>query len=351
MSLQNAIRLRNIYIKKKLSNLRLKKISQIKNQHSRKQMVARKKFFQTRLFQRIKPQIRSQIKPQVNNKRNNKGSLELLLKNNKSIKKIVSCYKENVMFGLGDFIRGSLYIFQVCDKYNVNYDVLFTNVLSRFLKTNNKSEQYNNTPSYDLNHGNNNLLVNYKYNSTIKLTTNTFNLNNNFSPFHKKLIKEKLEPNEEVSTIVENILSNINYTKNDYILIHIRTGDTDGNTIDTKSCNTNLLNNIYEKIKFYEEYLNKNKIFVVSDNTYVKTKLKEKYNFECLLNNISHFADKNASIESYKNTYIDFLLLSYSKQIISFSIYDNSKGHGSGFSYWPSVIYDIPYYFIKINKN
>jgi hypothetical protein len=44
-------------------------------------------------------------------------------------------------------------------------------------------------------------------------------------------------------------------------------------------------------------------------------------------------------INSLKNTLIDFYLMSQSKQIISFSVYQ----HGSGFSKWCAVTYEIPY--------
>jgi hypothetical protein len=98
--------------------------------------------------------------------------------------------------------------------------------------------------------------------------------------------------------------------------------------------------------KSNEEYFKTNKVFVISDNTSVKTALKEKYNFECHLDEISHFSDKKGSIDSHKTTFIDFVLMSKATQIISLTVYNHYKG--SGFSYWCSAIYDIPYHFLSI---
>ena len=59
-----------------------------------------------------------------------------------------------------------------------------------------------------------------------------------------------------------------------------------------------------------------------------------------IVNEITHFGEGVELQEnSVKNTLIDFYLMSFSKKFISFSTYP----HGSGFSKWCSITYEIPY--------
>jgi hypothetical protein len=53
---------------------------------------------------------------------------------------------------------------------------------------------------------------------------------------------------------------------------------------------------------------------------------------------------KSSETNGVMNTLLDFYLMSYSNTIISLSVY----GHVSGFSKYCSVIYGIPFKFIKI---
>jgi len=382
--LQKNISITKIYNKKQISNKKLiinqqiknqrLIIQQVKNQQVRNQQVRNQqlknqqlriqqlknqqvRFKQIRNYQirfRIQQLRNRQIKLKQINKNKNKNKnkeqkidLETLLKLNKNITKIVSCYADPPRTGLGDFIRGSVYLFQLCDKYNIDYDIVISNIITNFLKNNNSL--YNNIELINLPNAHSTKINK----NLINLNTNVLKINSNYVLYnkqildkHKEVIKKCLEPNDKITNTVNNILTNINYNKKDYIIIHIRTGDSNGNDIDKKQCNSNLLNSIYNKLNTYEEYFKTNKVFVISDNTSVKTALKEKYNFECHLDEISHFSDKKGSIDSHKTTFIDFVLMSKATQIISLTVYNHYKG--SGFSYWCSAIYDIPYHFLSI---
>lgn len=327
------------------------KIQQLKHQQVRfKQMRNYQIRFRIQQIknQQLKLRLKQiQIKKNKNKNKEQQIDLETLLKLNKNITKIVSCYADPPRNGLGDFIRGSVYLFQLCDKYNIDYDIVISNVITNFLKNNNTL--YNNIELINLPNAQstkiNKNLINLNTN-VLKINSNYVLYNKQISDTHKEVIKKCLEPNDKITNTVNNILTNINYNKKDYIIIHIRTGDSNGNDIDKKQCNSNLLNSIYNKLNTYEEYFKTNKVFVISDNTSVKTALKEKYNFECHLDEISHFSDKKGSIGSHKTTFIDFVLMSQAKQIISLTVYNHYKG--SGFSYWCSALYDIPYHFLSI---
>ena len=362
--LQKNISVSRIYKKKQMNNKKLLinqrlktqrlKTQQSKIQQIQKQQIQKQRLLKRRLqiqrflqFQRLRNQWlkvqqfrRKQIQPQKN------IDLETYLKINRNVKKIVSCYTDPPQQGLGDFIRGTCYLFHLCDKYNKNYDIIISNVINNFLRNNNNI--YKNINSVVIPQDgtiNKDIINKMKHNNILKIYTNHM-YNKEFLQKYKNVIKNALEPSNEINNTVDNILQSIDYKKKEYIIVHIRTGDTAHNNIDRTQCNLKTLNNIYNKLNFYEEYFKTNNVFVISDSTSVKTALKEKYNFECCLNKISHFSDKTANIDAHKNTFIDFVLMSESKQIISLSVHNHYKG--SGFSYWASALYNIPYNFLQI---
>ena len=75
--------------------------------------------------------------------------------------------------------------------------------------------------------------------------------------------------------------------------------------------------------------------------------LKSYPNFYILIRDIEHLGGehiRHTETNGIMNTLLDFYLMSYSNTIISLSVYD----HVSGFSKYCSVIYGIPFKFIKI---
>ena len=359
--LQKNISISRIYKKKQMNNKKLLinqrlKTHRLKTQQSKIKQLQKQQLLKQRILkQRLQIQRIQRLRNQwlkVQQFRNNQKQLqknidlETYLKINRNVKKIVSCYTDPPQQGIGDFIRGTCYLFHLCDKYNKNYDIIISNVINNFL-TNNKNIYKNINSVVIPQNGkmNKDIINKIKNNNILKIYTNHM-FNKVFLQKYKDVIKKALEPNVEINNTVDNILTNINYNRKEYIIIHIRTGDTAHNNIDRTQCNLKTLNNIYNKLNFYEEFFKTNNVFVISDSTSVKTALKEKYNFECCLNKISHFSDKTANIESHKNTFIDFVLMSESKQIISLSVHNHYKG--SGFSYWASALYNIPYNFLQI---
>jgi hypothetical protein len=146
-------------------------------------------------------------------------------------------------------------------------------------------------------------------------------------------MKEILEPIESLKLEVNNILNYLGFEKNKFIVYHVRLGDS---YIDNqlKSIQINKINTIINKLDIQKDkhYL------LISDSVFIKKILVNKYpNIKIIMNKITH--SLNNDFENIKNILVDFYLMSHAEEIISFSSYK----HGSGFSKWCSVTYDINY--------
>ena len=143
-------------------------------------------------------------------------------------------------------------------------------------------------------------------------------------------------------------LNNISLFKKKFIVLHIRSGDS-------YLINENkIFDTVYFEIIKNEviEIIFKNKeadILLIADNNEIKILLKDLFpRFKIIINDITHIGEGvQLEREKVKNTLLDFYLMSNSVYIYSFTSYP----HGSGFSYWCSKIYGIPYKckYIKFN--
>jgi hypothetical protein len=101
------------------------------------------------------------------------------------------------------------------------------------------------------------------------------------------------------------------------------------------------VNNILTK------YINpSNKYVILSDNNEIKSFIKSKFSNTIIqLNKIVHLGQSiNLQNDGIMQTLLDFYIIGMSANILSLSCYD----HGSGFSKWSSVIYNVPYINIHI---
>jgi hypothetical protein len=106
-------------------------------------------------------------------------------------------------------------------------------------------------------------------------------------------------------------------------------------------------NNIPENILIQSEELFKNNYnentILLSSNKYFKNYIKSKYNIHIIDNDIVHLGDLNNNLNNelngIKGSLLDFFIQSNSKRIKTISNY----GWVSGFIYWNSIIYDIPF--------
>jgi len=297
----------------------------------------------------------------------------------KNIHKIYHVYQEkyfdNVFTtGLGDFIRSCFFIIQFCSKYNFQYEIIINHPIANFLnkfKTSFKSKiyDYNNIimfketnwlkNSFDAE----NYIENFQlkkeklnefvtYLSKIPVINNAiFSYNiffpiNIISPEEKNIVRSLLEPSYEINEFLDLTFSSLQIKPNNFIVIHIRSGDIYLNN-QSKLFNSVYLNVIKNEI-FKIIFNNKNTdILLIADNNEIKYFLTHEFpSIKCIFKQITHVGEGvKLTDEKIKNTLLDFYLMSRSYHIYSFTCYP----HGSGFSYWSSVIYNIPYKCKYIN--
>ena len=277
-------------------------------------------------------------------------------------------YNENrLATGLGDFIRGSYFLMEFCKKYNFKYFIDFSNhPVKIFLKKYNKSQLnekikniYKKINKCELDNfnpviDNNKFINNYsnkqihfnfleylsnqeKNKENIFIYTITFpneGLINNY----KKIMQDILEPTNKINLLVNIKLKILDLKQYSYEVIHIRCGDEylSDKIINSHQININFILSELNELNPNKKYL------LISDNNNIKSFIKKKYNFiNILYHDIVHTGEKNEiNLKQLENTILDFYLISKSKNVMSYSVYQ----HGSGFSKWCAFTYDIPYY-------
>lgn len=271
------------------------------------------------------------------------------------VKKIVAVYQlqytNGPVYGLGDFIRGCFYLIHVCKKLGVIFDINFSNhPLSTYLEGHDSKMptiNYNNISKMEI-------PTNYEtppsplsiYTKVTDLLRNVksdvYYTSSSLYPIFKinqtdiDFIKSKLIPNVEMKKDIKQEMTNLNLIHRNFSVIHIRLGDEylfNNNVLDQcvvdKIFNTLmvLLNNKSRK------YL------ILSDSTELKLLFKSYDN--CVFQNkqITHLGENLVlDQESVRNTMIDWYLMSRANHIYSYSMI----AHGSGFSMWCAVVYNIP---------
>lgn len=267
---------------------------------------------------------------------------------------------ENVT-GFGDFIRCCFFVIQFTEKYNikVNFHInehpikkylsYFENELSiqssiskkiPFLKINNYIyKNYNN-------------IITYQYKDIDKIIINCINslpiYNGNIYIYlinhpdetkiknhHKEKLVQILKPNDYLNNKIMFSMDKLKLNKSKFKVIHIRYEDDE----DYKNTNNRIIYilNIIKSIILKTD----DDIFLISNKNFIKYRLiQEIPKIKTIFNNITHVACiETNNEENLSNTLQDFYIMSKSNYIYSFSAYN----HGSGFSKWCAVTYNIPY--------
>ena len=264
--------------------------------------------------------------------------------------------------GIGDYLRGCCFIYQVCKSLNIEFDMHFKgHPISKYLICDNQSKNHSDINYNDIDfYGEINKLslnLNYNLNSNFKYVNNFINYCNNtcnnssktkyifdnsfpvknVSNECYKTIRQKLEPTNEMKQYIRENMYNLQISPKQYSVIHIRTGDkylVDGNSLDikfAKKIENLLLDLIVPEMKY----------LILSDNKELKLYLSKWPMFIIQNKNITHLGNTNASDEGIKNTLLDLFLIARAGSVISLSVYS----WGSGFSEWTSKIFNVP--FIK----
>ena len=268
-----------------------------------------------------------------------------------------SFYKNTHATGFGDFIRGAYFILQFCEKFDFSLEIVIQHPIYTFLKnkrdTLDSAGIFSNIEFYDnifkdkgtddqfqrifLNHLNSSCIVEKK----AHIFTNAFTINDSISINHKNRMREILEPGELIQKKINTILSAFELKKQNYIIVHIRSGDS--HLIQDEKISFKKIKLISREISNLSIfYFFPGKVLLLSDSLEMKKRLVTHFPFKCLFNEITHLGE-GISLESKDekilNTLVDFFLFGNAMGVFSFSFYE----HGSGFSEWACRTYDVPY--------
>lgn len=246
--------------------------------------------------------------------------------------------------GLGDFIRGTISLFDYCQKYN--YKLLFDNDHELFellekneniIDSNILSTTIELIPPIGYDEINIRLENLFLENKNFCVLTNSF-YKNEISDECKLFVRNIFTPNEIIVKNIDNVLKKLNININKkYNVIHLRFGDKyihNNNEFDT-----NTYKCLDEKIK--------NILLENTDEQFILLSDSSKMAQELSLNNSALFYFDNKKIhmgdliyeDSIKNAVIDtitdFFIMSKCDKIFSYQ--------GSGFSYMASILFDKPY--------
>lgn len=289
--------------------------------------------------------------------------IKLVEYTNTKLKKIVNVYqlqyKNHPAQGFGDFLIGSLFLFQICSKHSLIFDIDFKNhPLSKnfIIENTDNIIDHNNILYYKIDENirkDNMLLYNTFISHLNNINDETYYLFCNFNPLYPlqnhgpSFIKSKLKLNMEIENNIQKILDNFNLTPYNFDIIHIRSGDK------YLLSNKNLDNHTVQKyIQLFSNIVETTKKYLIlSDNIELKKILKKINKFPNFyiddLSEICHTGENsNKTEEQIKNTVIDFFLMSKSQNIISVSL--KSRG-GTGFSRSCAILFKIPYKNILID--
>lgn len=305
---------------------------------------------------------------------------------------IINCYHQEFSGGIGDFIKGSIYLYSRCLKYGLDIDMDWKyHPIGKFISSNCKEEydtkyiidiedlQFNKIPGlayYWIDRIIENVAEDMSYRpATVSSWYGTIDMCQDKIEYLKTLrignrcknfIKRKICFSKKIDELWK---SRRIY---DYGIIHFRLGDRHvlpdlEKKIDKyeqvikENYNTQKFDHDYEYylylIKKNKREKNLNRILVLSDSNDFKRFIQEetRHDNTIIVTHLmsAHTASKpgllkytdfqkEVTTEQYKHTALDFKYLTKSLVNITYSYY----GWGSGFVVWPSKLYDIP---VEIN--
>ncbi len=241
----------------------------------------------------------------------------------------------DIGIGLGDMIRGTLGLFEYCLKNNHSFylDIQLhpiSNILdlppsqfSDIVKSSKEEIKFIPYPDKVIEQSTDDVL----------LIACNFCPYEDFSLEGKQFMLQVLTPKKWVSDIFESQLKRLNLNK--YNIIHLRCGD---NEFLSKRNNWKRFV-ARQMIKYNYEHND----LLLTDSVELKSHLKNSSNIKILTDTTAHLAHQFDS-ESLLNTMLEFYAITKATKIKAYSRYS----HLSGFVYFPSVIYGIPFEIMKM---
>ena len=273
-------------------------------------------------------------------------------------KYLTNCKTNPLPPGLGDFIRGTITLFNYSSKYNYklyldNNHEIFNNILKNDRIINNTilTDTIELLPPKTYNQIDIELTALFLQNKPFCIMTNAFytkNSNNDMENFGeisyecKEFLKQIFTPNQTTNNYLKNVyrILNLDFSQK-YNIIHLRLGD---NFICDNLFDNNLFNILNQKIKNIIITNQDKQLILLSDSSAMSIELK-KHNPELFYwdNKKIHLGDlKNTNIQqAVTDTLIDFFIMAKCDKMFCYAF------NGiSGFSKLVSLIYDKEYIMI-----
>lgn len=240
------------------------------------------------------------------------------------------------LIGLGDFIKGSLYLMGLCDKhgYKVQIDISNHPMGKYFvLPTDFIKPDYRKITMWSFA---DNCIPSLKVSSYYTCCRKS-HLPKDIKQEHLEYMKNALTPTVELLQNVDNILAKYSLNKKGYDIIHIRMGDNYLFSHGKVNIAVLIERKICKMVNMSKHYI------ILSDNAHIKQHLKKYDNFHTEESStIVHLGRANED-DNYLDSITDFFLMTHANKIWTFSSYR----WGSGFSECASVLHKIP--LIKVH--
>ena len=238
-------------------------------------------------------------------------------------KQIIHVYKPG-SFGFADYLRAVFSLSDLAEKHGYKYTVAMNHPMSEFFEID-TSSYITETLSIE------------KILEIIKNNSTPIILESNYTDFTikipKNLVQTYIRPLPELKNSVQETIGTLKLKKQKFLIFHARNGD-EGRVEE------DFLRRIKLAISLLQ--LQRLPILFMTSCQEIKNKLSGYPGIIMTNTDPCHTSQSNIERESLKNTLIEFYIMEYAKKI--YSISGGSFGRGrSGFSYWASKIFSIPF--------
>lgn len=292
---------------------------------------------------------------------------------NPLFKTILFTYQPKYMFnksftGFGDLIRASYYLLQFSEKINVEFRILIHDHPIKKYLTHFQTPSTSDPMCYYFSDFNaeykkrGNSVIYYEYRNvdnaliqflnlitTSDLSVHVYWINHpnldNIKPHHRAFIRNQFSPIPFITEQVDLRLEYLNLEKQQFTVLHIRVDDTYFLEDSVRNSQRNKIN--FKLVgRTIRALLSKNEtIIVLSNSNFIKKIIVSRFPMvKIQFHDIGHVCDEHVNDSQVINTLVDFYTMSCAKYIVGLSTYM----HGSGFSKWCALTFQIPYvcYFI-----
>jgi hypothetical protein len=233
--------------------------------------------------------------------------------------------KKQTFHGFGDYIRGTIHLYQLIKDKNIELKVNFSNhhLSNIFICDNHLNIKECENTKYIFGTGEN--FLDYSH-----VFTNNFEFSHPDKDCKDFIIKNCLTPTILFGKKLIKIKETLNLNNFNYSIIHIRLDDNE-------IFNHNRLNNILNIINSIKQNNSDEKYLLIASNkiylNYINFPFIKKTNLKS-----GHVGLNTTTLNECEDTMIEFMLMTTCKKIYQLSVY----GWGSGFSDTINKIYDIP---------